>query len=117
VSNYKIIEIIENDLLNLKREGTQSLEVDKLLAYLADLKENHEIRLEAHTDLARYAHERNIEHYKATNQMKIALYNSLSQSASDSVKHVMEAGLSAIKGGVFINGGAAIALLTFLSDI
>lgn len=116
MSIIKIIEKIENDVLEAKNNGTEAINADKMLGYLSILKESAEVQLDVVKDAARYEHERNLEHYKANNQIKISNLDVLSRGGLNMANSIIEAGLSALKSVILINGGAAIALLAFLGN-
>jgi hypothetical protein len=116
MSIIKIIEQIETGVLEAKNNGTEEINVDKMLNYLSILKNSAEVKLEVVKDTARYEHERNLEHYKANNQIKISNLDVLSRGGLNMANSIIEAGLSALKSVILINGGAAIALLAFLGN-
>lgn len=116
MSIIKVLEKVENDLLEVKKQGEQAVDIDKLLAYLSTIKNSSEVQLEIEKDLARYAHERNLEHYKAKVQNHIANYETLSENLLQQFKSIIDLAQSTLKSAILINGGAAVALLTFIGN-
>lgn len=105
----KIIEKIENDVMIAKQQGNPAIDSDKMLSYLGQLKEGAQVELEVSRELARYAHERNIEYFKAT-------IEDIRTKSTNMLTAILETGASAAKSIILINGGAAVALLAFLSN-
>ncbi len=91
------------------QQGAPAIDCDKMLSYLEQLKKSAEVEIEVSRELARYAHERNLEHYRSTIQ-------TVSKSSASMFSAVLETGASAVKSVILINGGAAVALLAFLSN-
>lgn len=113
----KIIERIENDINNIKAQGDSSIDIDKLLGYLGQLKDSSPVQIEVQKDLARYAHERDMEQYKANINTNLANYNALMQQGRELTKVVIDIGQAAIKSVILINGASAVALLTLIGNL
>lgn len=101
-----VIAKIEKDVRAGKEIGQQSIDIDKMLSYLEQLKLSAGAELETARFRAQFAHER-----------QQAYCNDLNQKSADMFKSVLETGGSAIKSVILINGGAAVGLLTFLGNL
>jgi len=113
----KVIETIENDVKSAKDQGNSSIDVDKILGYLEQLKGSSPIQIEVQKDLARYAHERSMEQYKANINTNLANYNALMQQGRELTKVTIDIGQAAVKSVIFINGASAVALLTLIGNL
>jgi hypothetical protein len=100
------IDTIINDVQSVKEGGTEFVDVDKLLNYLKDLKDN-EIQ----------SHDENLERLKATNQLHIERLKLVANNNLESFRSVIATGANASKSCMLVNGGAAVALLAFVGNI
>jgi hypothetical protein len=69
--------------------------------------------------LARFKaqHESNLAHYNATNESSLAQYKASIDTLLEISRTTNQAGQSALKSAILINGGGAVALLAFLGHI
>jgi len=103
--NNPIGKIIE-DVRSIKDDGGESIDTEKLIDYLNDLKGNEQ-----------QSHEEMLEILKATHQLQIERFKLVANANFESFRSVNAAGANAAKSGMIINGGAAVALLAFVGNI
>jgi len=113
----EIIEEIESEVSDFKNSGNQTIDIDNLLKYLADLKNNAIIQPQDLRDEKRFKHEKELEKDKADIQFKLADLAIITQSSTTISNSILETAQSALKSAILINGGAAIALLAFIGNI
>lgn len=117
--SINLLEQIEKDVQEVKDSGQKEINVDQLLKYLAEMKAGvapiESLKIEQ--ELARYKHERNIEQYKVNNQFILENAKMLAQMGLEMFKSVITTGQTALQSAILINGGAAVALLTFIGGM
>lgn len=117
MSTEKIIDQISSKIqAEVISSGNNMLNADLLLQYIEQVKNGAEIQLEIQRDLAKYAHERNMETFKANIAIKNSNYTTLFHRGTDVMKAVIKMGQVTINTSILINGAAAIALLAFLGN-
>ncbi|EMF5054508.1 MULTISPECIES: hypothetical protein [Serratia] len=104
MSNH--IDTIIEDVQSVQKDGTESIDVQKLLEYLQDLK-REELQ----------SKEESLERLKATNQAHIEHMKLIASANLESFRSVISTGANASKSCMLVNGGAAIALLAFVGNI
>jgi len=95
------IDKFKKDLAHVKAGGATQVEINALDGYLDTLLAGASTSVE----LRRLTHESNLAHYNA----KIA-------HSLENFRVVMQAGKEAINAAIIINGGAIIALMSFLAN-
>ncbi|MCG5260096.1 hypothetical protein EM868_06790 [Cupriavidus gilardii] len=99
---------IRSALREAKAKGVESLSVDRLDVYIAELVDEVSRSSQERAATAKYQHE--MEVWKLAHAHDSAFQQEM-------MKAGIEAGLSAIKFAVMINGGASVALLAFLGNL
>jgi hypothetical protein len=112
-----VIEEIERDITNAKNNGNQTIDIDSLLKYLINIKNNTVADLEAEREEKRFANEMRLEEYKASIQLRLADLANTTQSSSDMLNSLLETSRSALKCALIINCGTAIAILVFIDTV
>lgn len=97
----ELIEQIRKETIAFKALGNQVVNIDGLLAYLDGLE--------------KYANESK-EYRQQANQGNLAKFQHESEVSIKLMEAAIEAGKEAIKAAVLINGGAAVALLSFIAS-
>lgn len=113
------LEKIEKEVLKVKASGQEIILVDKLLEYIVALKSEevtgeHNVKEEI---LLEHEHEKNLEYYKMNNHFKIEHAKMLAQDGLEMFKSVIATGKTALQSVILLNGGAAVALLTFIGGL
>lgn len=85
-----IIGKIEHDIKQGKENGEQTIDVDKMLSYLEQLKASSAVELDTARLQAQFAHEWQLAYEKNT-------IDTLSRESANMFKAVLETGASAIK--------------------
>jgi hypothetical protein len=93
------IDKIIADVASLKREGRKTIPIENLEKYLVSIGENASQSLE----MQKLELQRSLAHYDATNKSSLEMFRS-----------VIEAGKEAINSALLMNGGAVVAMLSFL---
>lgn len=117
------IEKLRAELATVKASGKTEVEVKNLEAYLDALL----AEAGASTELRRANHENALARYNADQALMLAKYNAdaaikLAQFNATSATHledfrvVLQAGKETINAAIIINGGAIIALMSFLAN-
>jgi hypothetical protein len=100
-------EQMKATILYIKSQGTAAIFCDNIVAYLDGV-------INSPQPAPTVA---DIERYKAEMQSRIEFNKHTHESNLESFKAVISAGQSAIKASLLLNGGAAVALLTFISHL
>ncbi|MGA3164120.1 MAG: hypothetical protein ABSD77_08020 [Verrucomicrobiota bacterium] len=97
-----IIEHIRTQLNKASASGIQYIEVSALLAFLSEL----ERAAPAATEDVKFQHESQLAFHRSQHEASLEMFRS-----------VIDAGRTALKTCILINGGAAIALLAFIGNL
>ena len=108
----ELIQQIREDVKAVREKGQHVIDATALDTYLAELEETASLTKE---ERAR-AHESQIEDFRATHQSNLAHYSAQNQAALEMLRTVVAVGQSALRSPMLINGGAAVAILGFLSN-
>ncbi len=105
MSDIELINRIREDARDLEARGRKTIRILALYNYLAgledELSDNSNVG-----DQAKFIDDGTLEHYKAQNQFELEF-----------MRVVNTAGQTALKTGILINGGAAIAILAFTGNL
>jgi hypothetical protein len=93
------ISKLKADLAALRKDGNATVHIDKLEGYLESLNQEAKESLEL----------RKLEH-----QGSLAQYDAMNRSGLEMFRTVIEAGKEALNAALLINGGAVVAVLSFL---
>jgi hypothetical protein len=104
LNSIKLINSIREALDHVKKSGQTTVAISDLQNYLADLEKSALSSVEAAA--AQQKFENDVEITKINTAHSIEMF-----------KSVIEAGLNALKSAIIINGGAAVALLAFISGL
>jgi hypothetical protein len=94
---------LKTQIETLKNEGVDSLGSDNLITYLSGYIENNS---DADIELHKASLQKWVEEHKHFHSQRIELF-----------KSVIQAGQSALKTAFLMNGGASLALLTFIGHL
>lgn len=108
----ELIRQVRNDVKAVREKGQQVIDATALDTYLAELEETASL---TKAERAR-AHESQMENFKATHQSNLAHYSAQNQHALEMFRTVVTVGQGALRSPMLINGGAAVAILGFLSN-
>lgn len=102
MEDKQVIQNIKTALGELQTSGTEFVSIPRLLLYLDELEQS----VPTSRQLAEFQHQSNVELYKAEQQSNLEMFRA-----------VITTGQSALKTSLLINGGATIAVLTFLGNM
>lgn len=108
----ELIGQIRNDVKTVREKGQQVIDATALDEYLTGLAGT---AAQTKEERAR-SHEAQMEHFKATHQSNLAHYAAQRQAALEMLRTVITSGQAALRSSMLINGGAAVAILGFLSN-
>lgn len=108
----ELIGQIRQDVNAVRETGQQVIGATALDAYLAEIEKTASLTEEERER----AHQSQLEHFKATHQSNLAQYNAQNQAALEMLRSVITVAQSALRSAMLINGGAAVAILGFLSN-
>lgn len=94
------IEYVREALATVKKQGASTVDIDRLDGFLAEFKKGAPTM---GADEANRNHEVEIERWKLNSATQLEMF-----------KSVIEAGQTALKASLLMNGGAAAALLAFM---
>jgi hypothetical protein len=106
-----IIETIKADIISAKNNGASAIEVERLIKYLDALSNEAK---EAGKNLDRDAE---LERIRAHYANHLAHYNWLKEQDIELFKSVILSGQNALRAGMLLHGGAAVALLAFIGHL
>lgn len=109
--NKAVDEIIEMIELCKERNVTQ-LNVDKVLEYLLEVKE-----MDADTEQSDISDQYEKIRYAAECELNKEQYRARCESGLEMFKSIILSGQNALRTGLLINGGAAVAILAFIGNI
>lgn len=92
---------------DIKSNGTAAIYCDNLISYLDDVVTSPSVAVTP----------AELEQYKAQLQLEVEKHKSENASSLEMFKSVITAGQSAMKSSFLLNGGAAVALLAFISHL
>ncbi len=98
--------LLKEALLRLKKDGVQHVAVDALLEYVT--------KIEA---AVREPSAAELEHYKAQLAAWVEKQKEASTINVEGFKSVILAGQNALRSAIFINGGAAVAILAYIGKV
>ena len=104
-----LISSIRDELVKLKDQGIDKVSIDKIIHYLSQL----EITIENMAAIK----PTELEHYKAQLLMWIENQKSQSQIFTEGFRSVILSAQNALRSSILINGGASVALLTFIGKL
>lgn len=107
-----LIQQIRDDVKAVRDKGQQVIDATALDQYLAELARTATLTRE---ERARN-HEAQMEQFKATHQSNLAHYAAQIEADLEMFRTVITTGQAALRGSMLINGGAAVAVLGFLSN-
>lgn len=108
-----VINKIRTAVKDVKQKNQDVISIDALLNYL-DVLERDASEVDS---LDNRQHQSNLEVYRAENERNIAQYNAQQLHAVEMFRSIISYGAAALKSAILINGGAAAALLAFISNI
>ncbi|WP_139686259.1 hypothetical protein [Vibrio tasmaniensis] len=108
-----VLQEIRNALKPIKEQGQSTFSIEAMENYLNLFAKD----VENDTFYKSQDHEERLAKFKAENDRSIALANNQTAHSLEMFKSVITAGQSALKSGMVINGGAAVALLAFAGKI
>lgn len=91
----------------IKANGTAAIYCDNLIAYLNDVATSPSVAVTP----------AELEQYKAHLQLEVERHKDVNASNLEMFKSVITAGQSAMRSAFLLNGGAAIALLAFITHL
>lgn len=103
------LTLLKDAVLKLKRDGVQQVSVDALLDYVAKLESAVEDRREPSAA--------DLEHYKAQLAAWVERQREASAINVEGFKSVILSGQNALRSGLLLNGGAAVALLAYIGKL
>ena len=98
---------LKKTIEDIKANGTAAIYCDNLIAYLDDVATSPSVAITP-TEL---------EQYKAQLQLEVERHKGTNASNLEMFKAVISAGQNAIRSSFLLNGGAALALLAFISHL
>lgn len=104
-SNEFALEL-NKTIKQLKAEGVDSIDTEKLIAYLDDAEGNLESQSES-----------NIELYKANLQQWLEEHKNANAHSVEMFRSVISAGQNALRTSFLMNGGASVATLAFIGHL
>jgi len=107
-----LIQQIRDDVKAVREKGQQVIDATALDDYLSMLVGTAQLTRE---EQARN-HASQMEHFKATHASNLAHYAAQNQATLEMLRTVISTGQAALRGAMLINGGAAVAILGFLSN-
>lgn len=108
-----VLSEIKEALEPIKEEGHTTFSIEAMENYLKSFDKD----VENDTYYESQNHESRLAQFKAENDINIARANIETAHSLEMFKSVIAAGQSALKSSMFINGGAAAALLAFTGKI
>jgi len=106
-----LLHRIRNDVAEVKADGHESIRAEALDAYLAEVQNSASLTKEERDRL----HQGQLEHFKAQHASNLAHYAATIQVEVAMLKAVIGYGVETLKAAMLVNGGAAVAVLGFLS--
>lgn len=107
------IQIIKSALAQVQSTGKEFVHIPSLNTYLDDLEKKASVSSHA----LELQHQSNLEWYKAQQQSSLEGYKAQQQQQIEMFRSVIATGQTALKTSLLINGGATVALLTFLGHV
>lgn len=107
-----ILKTIENAVIQEKQKGQQVVSIDALLNFTQSIRGQMGTPQDPPIDLVIITTQ-----WKNENDRNIAQYNAQSASALEMFKSVIAYGQLTLKSSLLINGGAAVAMLAFISNL
>jgi hypothetical protein len=108
----ELIRQIRADVRAVRDQGQQVIDATALDSYLGELEETASLT----RDEQAWAHESQIEDFKARHQSNLAHYGAQNQAALEMLRTLVAVGQAALRTPMLINGGAAVAILGFLRN-
>ncbi len=108
------LELLDGEIANAAATGTTTIQLQALKKYAEQLRKWHE---EDEASDADVPHEARMESVRAKLTKWVSDHQRKHEWEVEMFRSVIEAGLSALKTFVLINGGAAIALLAFAGHL
>lgn len=100
------LDKIIDDIEQTKNDGYKNLDIEKMLMYLENLKQENV-----------YDHDVQMELLKSSNTSQIEIAKMNHAASLEAFRSVITVGANAARAFMIINGGAAIALLAFLGNV